>query len=123
MIYNPGLLNKRIKIYEPADTTNSGGFDSTTPKLLATVWGQVAPLRGREYYEHDKTRDENLVKIVIRYRKDLQECYTVEAGGHTYNINSIVNPGADCESLELYCTESIRGKQPQASTGGGGWEP
>ena len=35
------------------------------------VWARIEPLRGRAYYEQYKEKTEDLSKITIRYRKNI----------------------------------------------------
>jgi SPP1 family predicted phage head-tail adaptor len=122
MINNPAILNKRVKIIGNKQTTKDG-WDTTEPAIIATCWASIQPARGREYYEARAIRDDESIKIVIRYRTGITHDMQIQYRTHTYNIQSIVDPYEDHESLELYCVEKLRGQTPATPVdkGGDGW--
>lgn len=120
MIYNAGMLNKRVKIVKPS-TNEESGFSAVTDKPFLTVWASIQPLRGREYYETEKVQNTENVKIIIRYRENVTESCKILYKNHTYKIQSVVNPNMQNESLELYCIEELRGESPLTGSSGA-WE-
>lgn len=66
-----GTLDKRVTIlkYEDVETQ----YNLTQKKLMPflKVWARIEPLRGRAYYEQYKEKTEDLSKITIRYRKNI----------------------------------------------------
>lgn len=109
MITNPGTLTRRVDIYGTAQV-DEGGFDYAGRVLLFHgIAAAIAPVRGQELYEMGATREDQPLKIVIRYRKNVTEDMEVHYQGHVYDIQSVVDPLMEHESLELYCTERKRG--------------
>lgn len=125
MIYDCGQLNKKIDIYTIKNIDESG-FDSNQKVILyKNIWAKIAPARGKEYYESYALRNDETVLITIRYRKDIDESCTIVYKQHIYNIQSIVNPFFENESLELYCVEKKRGKpttNKANNNNNGGWQ-
>lgn len=126
MIKNPAILNKRVKIVGNVQTTEDG-WDTTKPVVVCTTWASIQPARGREWYEARAIRTDESIKIVIRYRTGITHDMKIQYQHHTYEIQSIVDPFEDHESLEIYCIEKLRGQDtPAAQTkpidkGGDGW--
>lgn len=54
-----------------------------------TVWAQIEPVNGREYFESQQIRAESNVKITIRARSDLTTKMRVVHGSVTYEIDYI----------------------------------
>ena len=121
MIYNAGMLNKRVKIVKPS-TDTKGGFSRVKDIPLFTVWASIQPLRGREYYETERVNNTENVKIIIRYRDGVNENCKILYKKHTYKIQSVVNPNMENESLELYCIEELRGEE-KITGSSGAWTP
>ena len=117
MIYNAGDLSRKIQIVT-TDTDSTGDFSKEKERVLCSCWANIAPLRGREYYEANEKRNEGQLKITIRFRHNLTAGCAVLYGSHRYNIDSVDDINMDHSSLELYCTEVTRGKSPSK----GGWE-
>ena len=112
MINDPGTLDKRISIVGTIAGTDADGFDTVAQGVICKCWARIEPARGKEYYESQKTGTAEAVKITIRYRASIKESFSVQYGSHIYAINSIVNPYMSNESLELYCSEKLRGGDP-----------
>lgn len=109
MILNPGTLNKKVDIYKPQKQTNDGWDTVKDTVLYKRISAAIYPVRGQEYYEAKKLRNDESVKIVIRYRKNIDDgCYIVYQN-HKYSVQSVVDPNMTHESLELYCIEKKRG--------------
>ena len=130
MIYDAGMLNKKVNIVGRV-TKEINGFDKTVTELkYKNISASIKPSRGREYYEAKQVSNAENVVIVIRYRDNIYQSDVVEYGKRNYEIQSVVNPEMQNESLELYCVEKLRGKQenenpkpkPNKPKNSGGWE-
>ncbi|MDT2306340.1 head-tail adaptor protein [Paenibacillus larvae] len=52
---NPGKLNKRITIKKPSPNPDGvGGYDDGLADV-ATIWANIRPPRGREYWQSQQT--------------------------------------------------------------------
>ena len=127
MIYDAGQLNKKVNIIGRV-TKEINGFDKTVNEIkYKNISANIKPSRGREYYEAKQVSNAENILITIRYRDNIYQSDVVEYKNHTYEIQSVVNPDMQNESLELYCVEKIRGKQeekpkPNKPKNSGGWE-
>ena len=92
-----GTLDKRITIlkYEDVETQ----YNLTQKKLIPflKVWARIEPLRGRAYYEQYKEKTEDLSKITIRYRKNIDNSMLVKYRNNLYEIKNVIK-------LELMCS-------------------
>ena len=102
-----GVLRHRISLQEKTQAANAYGEpveDWTTTK---TVWGSVEPLRGNEYLSGRALSQVVDTRIRIRYYPDVSSEWRVTWNGHTYDIESVVNPRQLNKEMELMCTEVI----------------
>ena len=129
MIYDAGMLNKKVNIVGRV-TKEVNGFDKIVTEIkYKNISASIKPSRGREYYEAKQVSNAENVVITIRYRDNIYQSDIVEYKNHTYEIQSVVSPDMANESLELYCVEKIRGKQQEDKSNlkpkpknSGGWE-
>ena len=99
-----GTLDKRVTIlkYEDVETQ----YNLTQKKLMPflKVWARIEPLRGRAYYEQYKEKTEDLSKITIRYRDNIDNSMVVQYKNRLYRINAVIDPYESHVKLELMCS-------------------
>ena len=99
-----GTLDKRVTIlkYEDVETP----YNLTQKKLMQflKVWARIEPLRGRAYYEQYKEKTEDLSKITIRYRDNIDNSMVVQYKNRLYRINAVIDPYESHVKLELMCS-------------------
>ncbi|MBR3723732.1 MAG: phage head closure protein [Selenomonadaceae bacterium] len=124
IIQNIGRLNKKVSVIS-GEAAEYGGFDTVKDNVLyENIWADIIPMKGREGYETMKGRGNNVikpikneeeVKIIIRYRDNITEGAKVFYKKRIFNIKSIVDPDMEHSFLELYCTEKKRGATPSGN--------
>jgi len=62
-----GPLSRRIAIQRATEARDAAGGVTRTWATIATVWGKVEPLRGRELIEAQGVKSEATHKITIRW--------------------------------------------------------
>lgn len=102
-----GLLRERVTIKTKTVTQNTYGEEVITWVTLATVWGAVEPLRGREYLEGQSLDVEITTLIRIRYRTGVVAESLVVHDTHSYNVRSVMNSFERKRELVLMCTEVL----------------
>jgi SPP1 family predicted phage head-tail adaptor len=102
-----GRLRHRITIQQPSTAQNTYGEPGTTWSDLATVWGSIEPLRGREYFAAQEIQAEVTTRIVIRHRADVSPTMRVNYGSDTYLIESVINPDNRDRELQLMCRQVV----------------
>lgn len=103
-----GRLRHRIAIKRPVEARNGYGDVVSTWSLVATVWGSVEPLRGREYQQAKQSQAELLIRIRIRYRADVAPSWRLEWSGHVYDIQDVIHDNVRRE-LQLMCADVVEG--------------
>lgn len=64
---NIGRMRYRITLQQPANTTDDYGNIIDEWRDLATVWADIVPVSGREYFTADREKSETQYKIYMRY--------------------------------------------------------
>lgn len=99
-----GTLDKRITILKYKDVETQ--YNLTQKKLMPFLkaWAKIEPLRGRAYYEQYKEKTEDLSKITIRYRDNIDNSMLVQYKNRLYRINTVIDPYESHIKLELMCS-------------------
>ena len=74
---------------------------------VATVWGSVDPLNGRELFAAQEHDSEVTVRIRIRYRSDVTHLMRVSFDSKLYDIRAVIDPQSIHRELQLLCTEGL----------------
>lgn len=101
-----GRMNRRITLqYQNGWDMDDEG--NAVPKWddFATVWANIRPLRGREYFEAAAVNAETTVKMLIRYRPGITPDMQVVYNGKIYNIQAVIDVYEGRQRLELMCKE------------------
>lgn len=100
-----GTLRHRVAIEQlvaNSPTQNAGGEMDETWTNVATVWGAVEPLRGRELFAAQQVASEVTGTIRIRYLAGVTPKMRCVFGTRNYDILSAVNPDERNRELILY---------------------
>lgn len=86
---------------------------------LATVWAKVTPIRGREYFAASQMQAPIDVRILIRWREDVEPTMRVMWGGKYFEVTSVIDTDARRSVIELMCVSAVRDARetPQATLG------
>ena len=94
-------MDRRITIQQPVVSKDGYGepiITNWTP--VATVWAQVIPVSGREYFDAAAARAEKLTRFRIWWRSGITETMRVVYDDRNYDIRSVVELGRR-EGLEI----------------------
>lgn len=102
-----GQLRHRLQIQEPTETALQSGEKAQTWATIATVWGRIEPLSGKELWEAQQTRATISHKITVRYgaSPDLLATYRVVFGVRTFGLTAVLNRDERNIELTLYAEE------------------
>ena len=100
-----GQLRHRVAIQRLTLTKDAIGGDVQTPSTVATVWGAVRPVSGREALEGQRLASTASHFITIRYRPDVTPQMRAVWRGRTFEISQVENTDTRDEQLVLWCTE------------------
>lgn len=86
-----GKLKHRILFQENIVEIGLNGFEEESWCDVKEVWGSVANLQGKEYYQAASVQKENTVKFLIRYTSGINQEMRIKFNDCLYNIISINN--------------------------------
>ncbi len=86
-----GRLRHRLSLQSPTFANTSTGTMVTTFGTVATIWGAVEPLRGREFYDSALINSDVTARIVIRHTSDIEPNYKIVFGARTFLIESVID--------------------------------
>jgi len=98
-----GKLRHRATLYKPVETQNTYGEPEVRWQTVDTVWVQIEPLRGREYFASKQTVSEVEVRCTIRYRDDVTAKMKIVHGTEEYQILSVIDVGGRYREMQLMC--------------------
>lgn len=106
-----GALRHRLTIQAENPTADGGGGQGADPwadpVTVATVWGRVEPLKGRERMQAMQLRGQVSHRVTIRHRPGITAQMRVLFDGRAFNIRAVVNVEERNRILELLCEEGI----------------
>ncbi len=100
-----GELRHRVTIQQKSVVRGTYGEEDVAWTDVATVWGSVEPLQGREFIEAKQTQAEITTRIRIRYRSGISPEMRAVWDGHIYDIEAVIDVGGRKRELQLMCTE------------------
>jgi len=92
-----GRLRHRLSLQQQTQVQDAYGGFTTTWTTVATVWGAIEALRGKESFEVGQTNSEVTARVVIRYGDlwaglDNTWRVTDAHSGVKYDIESVIQP-------------------------------
>ena len=107
-----GRLRHRLALQKATETRGAAGGVVKTFVTQATVWGGVEPIGGKEFQAIQQTQNEYTVRIVLRYRSDIDDTWRIMDTGDSpqtpYTIHSVINETKRDRMLELLCSEGVQ---------------
>ena len=74
---------------------------------VCTVWANIKPIAGKEYYQAETIESELTHRIIMRYRKGITPEMRVVDKGRIFYIQSVINDYERNVSLRLMCRELV----------------
>ncbi|MDU5009483.1 MAG: phage head closure protein [Haemophilus parainfluenzae] len=103
---NIGKLRHRITLLQQVNEVNDYGASTQTWKRVATVWADVRPLSGREYFSAQQVQSEVTTQIWLRHIEGIKPTMKVKFGKREFEILSVLNTQERDVSLQLMCKET-----------------
>ena len=107
MIY-AGRLRHRITIQQNTPTRDAHGGEVDSWGAVTTVWAEISPLNGKEYFTAKQETAEITHKVRLRYNNALSGItpkMRVLFGSRTLDIESAINPQERNKEIILMCRE------------------
>lgn len=105
---HPAQLDQRVTLRQRAAGVDGLGQASGAWQDVATVWAQVQPLRGREYFAAGQLQAEVSVRMRIRWRAGVVPTMRADWRGVPHDIVSVVDVDGARVVLELMCAQGVR---------------
>ncbi len=108
---------REIVTFQRRSTAQDGfGEQSKDYTDLATVWGAVEPLSGREFFAAQQVQSDVSVRVTCRYSSAIAgvtEKDRIQHGAVFYDIRSVIDVDSRHRELQFMCTKhSIRQVTP-----------
>lgn len=101
-----GRLRHRVTIQQPVAAVNGYGERITTWSTVATVWGAVEPLRGREFFDAEQVQAEISHRVVLRYRSGISSTMRLLHLSRVLHIQQVIDVDERHRELQLMCRET-----------------
>jgi len=102
-----GQLRKRLTIQQRSTAQDSYGQPLTAWADVATVWGAVEPLNGRELLAAEAVQSEITHQVVMRYRPGITAKMRVLYGSRVFDIQNVLDENERHRMLTLLCLEGL----------------
>lgn len=105
---NPGILKHRIKVYRPPNPEtdlDDAGQPLDEPIHHADVWAAIYPLRGRDLESARQVHGEVTTRIIVRYRKDIDNKMFAEYEGIRFEFLYIIHKDFAKKELHIMAKE------------------
>ena len=100
-----GKLRNRIVIQQVTESNSDSGAVQESWATFATVWADIEPTKGREYFQSAQYVEELTLVIGIRYYPNIVPKMRVQWQGRTFDIKSVINVGGMDTRMILGCIE------------------
>ena len=113
---NPGKLNRRITFCQLVDQVNELNQDVQDLQEIKTVWANIIPLKGKEYFEAKRTEHSVDHKIVTRYHSWMKPDMIIRCGKREFEIESVINVNDANYELNIMVREVVIRNGGQSDT-------
>ncbi len=103
---DPGELSERVILQRRVVVQDAYGQATITWTAIATVWARVRAVSGREFFAAAQVQQEQTVKVLIRYRTDLDATCRLVWQGRSHDITGVIPIGR--EWTELMCLQGVK---------------
>jgi SPP1 family predicted phage head-tail adaptor len=102
-----GTLRDRVTIERAVEGKDTLEAPTLTWVEVQTVWANVQPSSGREFFGADTVEAQTTHRITMRYIPDVNNKYRLLFKDRVLEIISIINVGELNKKLDLLCREVI----------------
>lgn len=102
-----GRMKHRVTFLKRGTVTDELGQERQSLKEVATVWADIAPTKGGEFYEAQKLREELTWKVYVRYLPDITADMLIRHKEKLFEIKSVIDYDFQHRMLQIMCTEYV----------------
>ena len=85
-----GKMRYRVQLQEYTSGKDKDGFVKKEWKTVASVWADMVPISGKEYFSMNSEISSVTWKIYIRYREGITTDMRVVVGDHVMELSSVL---------------------------------
>ncbi len=100
-----GGLRHRLTLEQSSLTPDGGGGVTQSWVQVAQVWGEIAPLSGRERVEAARIAGRQSYEIRIRFRAGVEPAMRFRLGARNFHILAVEDVGERGQWLKALCEE------------------
>lgn len=102
-----GELRHRLTLQEATETTSAHGAVQQSWNDIATLWGAIDPLAGREGFAAQQMYASATHHIRLRYRAGIVPKMRFAFGSRTFEIDAVLNTEERNRELVCIATERV----------------
>jgi len=102
-----GTLRNLITIQTPTETFDTAGELVQSWADYVSVWAEIVPLVGREYWSARQVNAETTGKLRIRYFSSITPKMRIKFNSRYFNILGIINVEERNEEMVIYYSEAV----------------
>lgn len=102
-----GSLRHRVTLQEYAGSADSYGAITEEWVDVTTVWAEIEPLSGKEFFVAQQVNSQVDIKIRIRYISGVMPQMRVLYGTRTFSIVSVLDIEERHREIHLMCKEVV----------------
>ena len=106
-IMKAGNLRHYITIEQQTETFNSEGELIITWTTFKSVWAEILPLVGREYWSSKQVNAETTGKLRTRYYPGITPKMRIKFGNRYFEILGVINIEEKGEEMVIYYKEAL----------------
>ena len=103
-----GRLKHRITFQIYTHEKNEYGEVEDQWEDVKTVWAEIKPVSGQQFFAAKQINSEITHNVYIRYRNDLKPSMRIRFKGRTFEILYIMNVNEGNQLMQIYCKELIK---------------
>lgn len=102
-----GKLKHRVILEAYTTTRDSFGAEIKDWIEVGTVWANIEPVSGKEYFSSKQINAEVTTKITIRHLAEINPKMRVLFKNRIFEVISVINPEEKNIALIFMCKESV----------------
>ena len=103
-----GRLKHRITFQELSKSQNEYGELVEKWIDIKTVWAEIKPVSGNQFFAAKQINSEISHNVYIRYRTDLKPSMRIKFKERVFEILYLMNVNEDNRLMQIYCKELIK---------------
>ena len=100
-----GKFNRKLQIMKLSQVSDGGGGYEDKLLEIKTVWGNISPIKGKEYWQAQQSQASVTHEITIRYTKDIDASHILKYQDRLFDIQYMTSLREEDNYLEIRVLE------------------